>query len=126
MLNITNKDILYDLGCGDGRVVIQAYHTYKCIGMGVEYDYELCKKANLKIKDIEHCSDYVSILHDSVENISFDEATVLFIYLVPEGIKAIRDKLIAALNRGVRIVTYVFSIPGVTPKEVSVCIVYSY
>lgn len=106
LLNISDSDILFDLGCGDGRVVIQAFSEYKCRGVGVEYDSDLCEKAVLKMKDVEDCCEYVTIVHNSVENIDFSEATVLFIYLVPEGIKAIRDKLIRALDRGVRIVTY--------------------
>lgn len=71
----------------------------------------------------------------------FSEATALFIYLVPEGILKLKDALIAALGRGVRIVTYgmlqyscrlstssqhhfllsaVFSIPGLSPTEVHI------
>lgn len=66
------------------------------------------------------CGENVKIIHDSVENVDFSDATAIFVYLVPEGMKAIQDKLKAAvLDRGVRVVTHVFSIPGLVPVEVS-------
>lgn len=48
----------------------------------------------------------VRILHDNVLNIDFSEATCIFIYLVPEGMKLLQPLLVDALRRGVRIVTY--------------------
>ncbi len=48
----------------------------------------------------------VQILHDNVLNVDFTDGTVLFVYLVPEGILKLKDSLLAALARGVRIVTY--------------------
>ena len=66
----------------------------------------------------------IKIIHDSVENVDISDATAIFLYLVPEGMKAIQDKLRAAvLERGVRVVAHVFSVPGLVPTEVSlVCV----
>jgi hypothetical protein len=48
------------------------------------------------------------------------DATAIFVYLVPEGMKAIQDKLRAAVEeRGVRVVSHIFSVPGLVPVEVS-------
>ena len=61
----------------------------------------------------------IEIIHDSVENVDFSEATAIFVYLVPEGLKAIQQQLAVAVNeRGVRLVSYVFSVPGLVPAEV--------
>ena len=48
----------------------------------------------------------VTIIHDNVLHVDIKEATAIFVYLVPEGMVAMRPALIEALNRGVRIVTY--------------------
>ena len=70
-------------------------------------------------------SDRISIVHDTVENVDLAGATAVFVYLVPEGMKAIQEKLVEAVNeRGVRVVTYVFSVPGLVPVEVSYQLIY--
>ncbi len=48
----------------------------------------------------------VTILHDNVLNVNFEDATVLFIYLVPEGILKLKEQLVQAIDGGVRVVTY--------------------
>lgn len=52
------------------------------------------------------------MVHDNVLNINFEEATVLFIYLVPEGMNKLKEQLVAAIDRGVRIVTYGMRLNG--------------
>ena len=64
-------------------------------------------------------SEKISIQHNSVENIDFAAATAIFVYLVPEGMRTIVDRLMEAYNKNVRIVSYIFSIPGLVPVEVS-------
>lgn len=48
----------------------------------------------------------IQIIHDNVLNIDISSATVIFVYLVPEGIRKMKNTLLEALSRGVRIVTY--------------------
>lgn len=45
-------------------------------------------------------------MHDNVLNVSISPATAIFVYLVPEGMKAMKPALVEALERGVRVVTY--------------------
>jgi precorrin-6B methylase 2 len=124
MLNIKESDVVFDLGCGDGRFLIEVCKTFPNIHIqcfGVEYDSELCSRANDLILQQSDMVDRIQIIHDNVVNVNFAAtATVLFIYLVPEGILRLKENIIAALNNGARVVTYVFSIPGLTPKEVAV------
>ena len=121
ILSITSSDIVYDLGCGDGRFIIQSYEK-KGIkkGVGIEYDRALVEKAQINCKCREDEVNYgkLNIVHSNVLDTDFSEATVLFIYLVPEGIKMLKLKLLDMLNKGCRIATYIFSIPGVKPKRV--------
>jgi len=123
MLAIQEKDVVFDLGCGDGRFLIAACERYpktamKCIG--IEYDKDLYTRACENVY-AANLSDQINILHGNVLDVNFvDSATVLFIYLVPEGILLLKEKLLLALERGTRIVTYVFSIPGVVPTAMVV------
>ena len=122
MLQIQDSDVIYDLGCGDGRFLIEVcklnpdFSRIKCFG--IEYDHDLCCLASKMVDDLNF-NNRIQIIHDNVLNVNFTEdATVLFIYLVPEGMLRLKESLIISLNKGARILTYVFSIPGLTPKEV--------
>ena len=59
----------------------------------------------------------ISILHANVLDVNMDAATVVFVYLVPVGLKLCADKLLSVLQRGGRIASYMFSLPGLEPKE---------
>lgn len=93
MLSVSSEDTVYDLGCGDGRFLLQclAYRGI-CKGVGIEYDYSLVERA------VAHClcgkgqqnASKLQILHENVLDVDFSEATIIFVYLVPDGIKAIR------------------------------------
>ena len=116
MLKLGEADVLYDLGCGDGRFLIQGIKQCSR-GVGIEYESLLCDRAREGVLQAG-CADKVAILHENVIDCDFTSATAIFVYLVPAGIAAIRPALEAALERGARIVTYVFSIPGIVPQRV--------
>ena len=110
LMNVTVNDVLYDLGCGDARLLIQACHRFynidsentarasaspavspvKFRGIGVEYDSEIYNKAinllntsNEKNTHIPYTT-HLTLLHDNVMNIDFSDATCIFIYLVSQ------------------------------------------
>jgi SAM-dependent methyltransferase len=123
MLELNENDMVYDLGCGDGRFMIQACMRSSTIqAVGVEYDGKLCATARdrLSAVEFEGLSERVQIVHANVLNVKIVDATKLFIYLVPEGMRALASTLIDLLlsKEGIRIVTYVFSIPGLIPQKV--------
>mmetsp|Transcript_29622 Transcript_29622/g.50007 ORF Transcript_29622/g.50007 Transcript_29622/m.50007 type:complete len:202 (+) Transcript_29622:40-645(+) len=118
MLQVQEEDVLYDLGCGDGRLLIEASKKYGISGVGIEYDSALCDKARAKVEE-EGVGDKVNIVHANVLDVDISPATIIFIYLVPEGMRAMREALVSAIeDRAVRVVTYVFSIPEQPPVEV--------
>lgn len=120
LLDIQDNDIFYDLGCGDGRLLITSCQLNKLIKcVGIEYDIDIYNKA-IELVNKYELAEQITILHDNVLNIDFDNATKLFIYLIPDGIKQLKDKLVNALERDVIIVTYVFSIPDIQPSQVMV------
>lgn len=110
----------YDLGCGDGRVLIEACKINEAIfAVGIDYDISLCTRALENISN-HGCALQATVIHDNVMNVNIGDASSLFIYLVPEGIRAIREILLAALARDAKIVTYVFSIPDLRPTRIEV------
>ena len=113
--------LLYDLGCGDARLLVRAClraPLMQCIG--IEYDLPVLDRAHLLVNQA-HMSSRVALYHDNVLNLTQQDlcqATYIFIYLVPAGMSALAQRLTAAINSGVRVVTYVFSIPGLVPQRV--------
>lgn len=117
LLEFVEGDIVYDLGCGDGRFLIQACQKFPFLTCyGIEYDRDLCTKA-IALISANNLTSQINIIHNNVLDVDISNATVLFIYLVPEGILKLKDTLISALMRGSRIATYVFSVPGLKPVE---------
>lgn len=110
----------FDLGCGDGRVLIEACKINGSIcAVGIDYDISLCARALKNIKDHGY-ELQATVLHDNVMDVDIENASYLFIYLVPEGIRAIREKLLAALARDAKVVTYIFSIPDLQPTRIEI------
>jgi len=113
--------LLYDLGCGDARLLVRACLRaphMQCIG--IEYDLPVLDRAHLLVNQA-HMSSRVALYHDNVLNLTQQDlcqASYIFIYLVPAGMSALAQRLTAAINSGVRVVTYVFSIPGLVPQRV--------
>ena len=125
MLGLGDNEHLFDLGCGDGRFMIEAIRGNNHLrAVGIEYDLNLCIRArenvskSLDLDQAERCK----VIHENVIDTDLNDATAIFIYLVPEGMKALRETLIQVLSKenGVRIVTYVFSIPGLVPQETKI------
>ena len=116
--SMSSGSVLYDLGCGDGRVLMEACKINIGVrAVGVEYDVNLCERARGNI-NMNGYSSRVTVLHANVMNADIADASAVFVYLVPEGIRAIEEILLSALDRNVKIVTYVFSIPNITPTRV--------
>ncbi|CBJ26045.1 conserved unknown protein [Ectocarpus siliculosus] len=117
MLQLVKESILYDLGCGDGRLLVEAIKASGARGVGVEYDKRFVDRALTRVADaqLEH---KIKVVHGNVLDVDIVEATAVFIYLVPAGMAALKEALVSALRAGARVVTYVFSIPGLDPVRV--------
>ena len=94
---------LFDLGCGDGRICIQASKMYGCRSLGCEIEDNLIEKFKLSCEHY-HLEDKVKIVHGDLLNLDFSDATIITIYLLPEAIEILKPKLIEALKRGCVIV----------------------
>jgi precorrin-6B methylase 2 len=115
LAKVTKDDILCDLGCGDGRIVITAAKSYECNAAGVDIDparIEECEK-NAK-KENEDVQKRVKFEIKDFYKHDFSDATVVTLYLLPD----VNAKLVPQLNKlkpGTRVVLHAFDIAGYKP-----------
>jgi SAM-dependent methyltransferase len=117
LAEVTNKDVLYDIGCGDGRIVITAARRYGSRGVGIDIDPAMVEQSekNAAAAGIEGQVRFVAM---DATKADFSEATVVSLYLLPESNALMRPLLEAQLRPKSRVVCHNYSIPGWEAKEV--------
>lgn len=115
-LSVGPEDVLYDLGCGDGRLLIAAAQR-GAKAVGVEYDARFVEKADGAIRQLE-LSNFATVMCGDAFATDLVPASKIFVYLVPDGLRKLEPSLNAALKLGTPIASYMFSIPGWSPDEV--------
>jgi len=109
--NIKPNERVYDLGSGDGRIIIEAAKR-KAHAIGIEIDPLKCIFTWLKIK--MNKLNNAKIIWENFFNTNFKNADVVILYLLPETVQKLEGKL-KKLKKGSRIVTYVFQLKGMKP-----------
>jgi len=116
LARVKKEDLVYDLGCGDGRVVATAAKRYGCRAVGYDIDPERVKEAreNLRRNRVEHLA---RIARKDIFTLDLSKANVVFLYLLPE----LNVKLIPQLEKlppGSRIISHEFDMEGIHPDVV--------
>lgn len=118
--NVSKNDVLYDLGSGDGRIVITAAQKFGTRGTGIDINPERIKEANENAQKAS-VTDKVKFLEQDLFEANFKDATVVTLYLLPGINLKLRPKLWHDLKPGTRIVSHSFDMGDWTPeKEVDV------
>jgi trans-aconitate methyltransferase len=119
LVNVTAKDTVYDLGCGDGIIVATAAQKFGAQAVGIDIDPQRVKEANERIQKAG-VTDKVKILNEDLFEADISRATVVTLYLLP----SLNQKLIPKLNRelkpGTRIVSQSFDMGDEYPPEKTV------
>ncbi len=118
LAKVTEDDVVYDLGCGDGRIVITAAQKYGCRGVGYEILDWAVKMARENVVETG-VEDLVKIENADIFTLDLSEASVITLYLLPD----LNVRLIPQLDQlppGVRIVSHSFDMEGVKPDQVVV------
>jgi SAM-dependent methyltransferase len=115
LAKVKNSDVVYDLGCGDGRIVVTAAKRYGARAVGFDIDPKLVTEAreNVKKNKVEHL---VTIEQKDIFTLDLTPATVVTLYLLPE----LNDRLVPQLERlaaGSRVVSHNYGITGVEPAR---------
>jgi endoglucanase len=116
MAQVKKDDLLYDLGCGDGRIVVTAAKEYGCRAMGFDVDPKRIEESLENVKK-NNVGDLVTIEQKDIFTLDLSDANVITLYLLP----SLNVKLIPQLEKlkpGSRIVSHDFDMRGVKPDEV--------
>jgi hypothetical protein len=119
MAQVSSDDIVYDLGCGDGRIVITAAKQYGAHGVGIDIVPQRIKESKEGAKR-EGVEKLVKFQLGDVTKMDFSKATVVTLYLLPESNELLRPLLEKQLKPGTRVVSHNYHIPGWEGKEVKV------
>lgn len=107
---VTSADVVYDLGSGDGRIVIEAARKYGARAVGIELDPELNKRA-MKNAQKAGVAGRVSFVRADFFKTDLSEATVVTLFLSPNINARLQPKLRRELKPGARIVSHRFPMP---------------
>ena len=116
LASLTEDDLLYDLGCGDGRIAIAAAKKYGCRAVGYDIDPARVDESRQNAKD-NGVEDLVTIEQADVFTLDLSPANRITMYLLPMMIVKLIPQL-EQLPPGSRIVSHDFEMKGVTPDEV--------
>jgi SAM-dependent methyltransferase len=117
LANVTKDDVVYDLGCGDGRLVITAVKNFGAKrGVGVDIDPERIAESNANAKAAA-VTDRVKFVVQDLFETDFKEATVVTLYLLPEVNLRLRPKLLSELKPGTRVVSHAFNMGDWAPEK---------
>ena len=105
---VSKNDVLYDLGCGDGRIVITAASEIGCRGIGIDIDPQRIEESNNNAVKAG-LTDKVKFLQQDLFEADFSEATVVTLYLLQTVNLELRPKILRVLKPGTRIVSHDFS-----------------
>jgi len=117
MARVAKEDVVYDLGCGDGRFVIMAAKKFGARGVGVDIDPVRIKESKENAQK-SRVADRVNFIEGDLFNTDISGATVVTLYLLNELNMQLRPKLFRELKPGTRIVSHTFDMGDWEPDEI--------
>jgi cyclopropane fatty-acyl-phospholipid synthase-like methyltransferase len=116
LADVHKGDVVYDLGCGEGRIVIMAAEKFNAIGTGVDIDPELIRDAREKAKKAG-VSEQVKFIQGDLFETDIRPASVVTLYLLPSINEKLMPKLLSELKPGTRVVSFAFGIGDWKPNK---------
>ena len=117
MANVRKNDVVFDLGCGDGRIVVTAAKEHGARGVGIDLNPERIAEANENARKAG-VTQRVQFKVGNLFESDFAPATVVTLYLLPDVNAKLRPQLWRQLKVGTRVVSHAFDMPGVKPDKV--------
>jgi SAM-dependent methyltransferase len=116
MAKVTAKDVVYDLGCGDGRIVITAAQKYGARAVGIDIDPKRIAEANANAKAAK-VTNKVKFVEGDLFEADIGEATVVTLYLLTRLNEKLKPKLLKDLRPGTRVVSHAFDMGDWQPER---------
>ena len=114
---VKKDEMVYDLGCGDGRIIITAAQKFGARSTGVELDPELFKKTQERIRELK-LQDRVKIINGNLLDVDLSPANVVTLYLLTDSNTKVKPNLEKYLKAGSRVVSHDFQVLGWVPAKV--------
>ena len=116
LADVSERDFVIDLGSGDGRIVLTAAKVFGARGFGVEIQDKLVKLSN-EAAQREGIADRVKFITQDLFKTDISQATVLTMYLLPNTVNMLKDKLLSELRPGTRILSHDYPLAGWIPEK---------
>jgi hypothetical protein len=116
LAGVSESDFVIDLGSGDGRIVLTAAKVFGARGFGVEIQDKLVKLSN-EAAQREGVADRVKFITQDLFKTDISQATVLTMYLLPNTVNMLKDKLLSELRPGTRILSHDYPLAGWIPEK---------
>jgi ubiquinone/menaquinone biosynthesis C-methylase UbiE len=119
MAKVKKDDVVFDLGCGDGRIVVTAAKKYGAKGVGVDIDPDRIQDSLKTMRLAKVGSDLVDIRQgDALKVKDLEKATVIMLYMLPEFMEKLEPQMKKRLKPGTRIVAHDYPFPNMEPDQV--------
>lgn len=116
LAEVDSSDVVYDLGCGDGRIVIAAAQRFGATGVGIDLDPQRIKEAKENAVDAG-VTDKVQFIEGDLFESDFRDATVVTLYLLTELNERLKPMLLEQLKPGTKVVSHAFSMGDWEPEK---------
>jgi cyclopropane fatty-acyl-phospholipid synthase-like methyltransferase len=117
LANIRPGETVFDLGCGDGRILIEAAQRYKAKAVGIEISPKIAAEARIKVKKAGLAQN-VQVIEGDLLQADLTGADVVTIYLATSLNEELRPRLERFLKPGARVVSHDYAVPGWKPTQV--------
>ena len=111
LAKVGENDLVYDLGSGDGRIILAAAQSFQARSVGIEWNQALCEKTSSAIQRLG-LEGRVKVIQGDIFNQDLSSATVVTGYLLPKAWERLAPILESQLRKGVRVVSVNDPIPG--------------
>lgn len=116
LADVKKGEVVYDLGCGDGRIVITAAKKFGATGIGVDLNPERIEEANANAVEAK-VTEKVTFHEGDLFNFDFSKADVLTLYLLPDVNLKLKPKILAEMKPGSRVVSHAFNMGDWEPDK---------
>ncbi|MFH1328781.1 MAG: class I SAM-dependent methyltransferase [Candidatus Bathyarchaeota archaeon] len=117
LAGLCSDDLVCDLGCGTGEILVTAAQNFGAKAVGVELDRRLYKKAMYRIRK-RQLDDRVKVIHNDLFRFNLGDADVVTLYLTDDANAKVKPKLDWELKKGAKVVSHDFKVPGWMPSKI--------